>query len=207
MGLVITSLVMTAVAALSMAMATAWRSAGKTQSVALKGNFVTRQVQNEVRNARLIGACRAGASDGSGSGAAVLLWKTDTNSDGFIQGNECELIAHEPATNTLVLYPSGTADGAGTWSYSGTFTASASLDQFKVNRPSKIIAHGVHGAIFQTSGTSGLTNNPVFKFALKVMKDDSQTASGNGGGVGGAGELLVQYGGASVRAPVAPPAN
>lgn len=207
MGLVITSLVMSAVAALSMAMATAWRSAGKTQSLTLKGNFISRHVQNEVRNARLIGACRAGTSDGTGTGAAVLLWKTDTNSDGYIQGNECELIAHDTTNHTLILYPSGTADGAGTWSYSGTFTASASLDQFIINRPSKVIAHGVYGAIFQTSGTSGTTNNPVFKFALKMMSDDSQIATGNGGGIGGAGQLLMEYGGAAVRAPLAAPAN
>jgi Tfp pilus assembly major pilin PilA len=206
-GLAITTMVFSALAAFSMAMATAWRSAETTQAVTMKINFVNAQVQNEIRNARLIGACRVGSSDSSAAGAAVLIWKTDTNQDGFIQGNECELILHDTTNHNLLLYPTGTSDGAGTWSYSGTFNAATSLDQFILNRPSKVLAHGVYGAIFQSTGTNSATNSPALKYALKMMVDDARPNGGHGGVIGGGGQVTVEYGGATVRAPIAAPSN
>ena len=62
LGLVITTLVMGAMAAFSMAMASAWKSAEKTQSLTLRGHHAILRIEKEVRNARLIGASRAGSS-------------------------------------------------------------------------------------------------------------------------------------------------
>lgn len=204
LGLVITTLVMGAMAAFSMAMATAWRSAETTQSLTLRGHHAMMRIESEVRNSRLVGVCRTGSSEGVGSGAAVMLWKIDTNGDGFIQGNECEMIAHDPTTRRLLLYPSGYADGVGTWSYSGTFTNSAVLTQFPTNRPPLTLANGIYGAVFQTSGTSGTTYSPSLKFALKMMVNDEQ---GDRPIVGGGARLMVEHGTATVRAPLATPGN
>jgi Tfp pilus assembly protein PilW len=202
LGMLITTLIMGAMAAFCMAMSTAWKSAEKTQAVTLLGNQVVMRVQNEIRNAKLIGACTAGSSDGSATGAALLLWKQDTNGDGYIQGNEVEMIEHDTTNHTLKLYSIGQADGAGTWSYSTVFTAATTPANFKLNRQSTPLASGVYGAVFSTNGTSGTTLNPNFRFALKLMVDDAQSA-----GVGGEQKLMVQYGTATIRAPLPAPSN
>ncbi|HVT88408.1 MAG TPA: hypothetical protein VHD56_06115 [Tepidisphaeraceae bacterium] len=203
-GLVVTSMVMMALGAFSLAMANAWKSAQKTQSITLAGNMTIKRLEDEIRNARLLGAVRAGSSDGSATGAAIMIWKNDTNGDGFIQGNECEMIEHDTTNHTLVRYPTGFADAAGTWSYSTKFTSSTVFTQFKVNRTAQVFAHNIYGAVFQTSGTSGTTFCPNLKVALKVMVDDRASS---GSAVGGSGQLMVQYGSATVRAPIAQPNN
>lgn len=207
LGLVVTTLVMGAVAAFSLATSGAWKSAEKTQSLTLHGYQASWRISKQVRSARLIGASRAGSSEGVGAGAAVIIWKTDTNGDGYIQGDECEMIAHDPVNHRLILYPSGYADGVGTWSYSGTFTASSVLTQFPTNRPSMTLANGVYGAVFETSGTSGTAVNPSLKFALKLMVDDAASGGGASSAVGGGARLMVENGAATVRAPLAQPAN
>lgn len=207
LGIVITMLVMSALAAFSMAMSTAWRSAEKSQSLTLRGHHAGVRIEKYVRNARLIGAIRAGSSEGTGSGAAVLLWKTDTNNDGYIQGDECEMIAHDPLSHRLLLYPSGFADAVGTWSYSTTFTQAAVLNQFPTNRTPLTLANGVYGAVFEASGTSGTTYSPSLKYALKLMVNDAPTGSGSTVAVGGGAALMVEYGTATVRAPRTAPSN
>lgn len=206
MGMIITTLVLGAMAAFCMAMSTAFNSAGKSQLITLKAQQIANKINSEVRAARLLGACRLGSSDGSAPGAAVMIWKQDTNGDGYIQGDEVEMLYHNPATNTLSLYYTGQADAVGTWSYSTNFTAAAVIDQFKIGRSARVIGNGVYGAVFQTTGTSGTTYNPSFKFALKLMVDDTQTSSSHSA-VGGEPKLIVQYGTATIRAPIAAPNN
>lgn len=204
LGLVVTMLVMSALAAFSLAMANAWRSAETTQSLTLRGHHAIARIESEIRNARLIGVCRTGSSEGVGDGAAVMLWKSDLNGDGYIQGDECSMIAHDPTLDRIVLYPSGYADGVGTWSHSGTFTNSTVFAQFPTNRPELTLANGIYGAVFQTSGTSGTTFSPSLKFALKIMVNDEQ---GDRAIVGGGSRLAVEHGTATVRAPLATPGN
>lgn len=205
LGLVVTMLVMSAMAAFSLAMAGAWRSAEKTQSLTLRGQHAATRIEKEVRSARLIGASYLGSSEGTATHpAAVMIWKEDSNGDGFIQGDECEMIAHDALTKRLLLYPSGYADGVGTWSYSGTFTNSSVLLQFPTGRPPLTLANGVYGAVFETIGTSGTSVSPALKFALKIMVDDSQSDRPV---VGGEARLMVEHGVAAVRAPIAQPSN
>lgn len=205
MGMAITTLVMGAMAAFCMAMTSAWKSAEKSQALTLTSNQVVLRIQNAVRNAKLIGASLPGSANGSAAGAAVLLWKQDTNADGYIQGDEVELIEHDTATNKLNHYYVGQPDGAGTWSYSATFSAAATITSFKTNRLCVPLASGVYGAIFETSGTTGTSQNPKLQFSLKLMRDDSQSDAAGSSAVGGEAKLLVQYGTASVRAPLAQP--
>jgi hypothetical protein len=206
MGMMITTLVLGAMAAFCMAMSSAFSSAGKSQLITLKAQQIANKITSEIRAARLLGACRLGSSDGSASGAALMIWKHDTNGDGYIQGNEVEMLYHDTTAHTLDLYYTGQSDAVGTWSYSTNFTAAAVIDQFKIGRSSTVIGNGVYGAVFQTSGTSGTTYNPSFQFALKLMVDDTQATSGSSA-VGGDPKQIVHYGTTTVRAPIAAPAN
>jgi hypothetical protein len=69
------------------------------------------------------------------------------------------------------------------------------------------MAGGVYGAVFQACGTSGTSLNPSLSFGLKLMVDDSQAAIANSRAVGGEPKLMVEYGTATVRAPIATPTN
>lgn len=206
LGLVTMSMVMGAMAAFSLAMSTAWKSAESSQSISLLANQTVVRLQNEIRQSKMIGAVRAGTSTGTTSNAAVLLWKTDTSGDGYIQGNEVSLIEHDPTSHTLRLYYSGQADAAGTWSYSSTFTASSTLTNFKTNRNYLVLARNVYGAVFQSSGTSGTSQNPTLHFALKFLVNDTQ-ANSSQSVAGGMEKITVQYGSASLRVPLTQPAN
>jgi prepilin-type N-terminal cleavage/methylation domain-containing protein len=205
-SMVIFAMIMSAVAGFSMAMTTAWKSAEKSQAVAIRGNQIAARLQNEIRKAKLIGVYRAGSADGSATGAAVMLWVQDTNGDGYIQGDEVEMIEHDTTAHTLVRYYNGQSDGAGTWSYTNNFNSSTVFTQFKLNRQSIKLAGGVYGAIFETSGTTGTSLNPNLNFGLKLMTDDSQPAS-VGSAIGGTTKLMIEYGSATVRAPLAAPSN
>src|SRR5436309_1910662 len=104
------------------------------------------------------------------------------------------MIEHDTTNHTLKLYYTGQADAAGTWSYGTLFTAGTTPSTFKLNRLSTPLATGVYGAVFSTNGTSGTSINPNFRFALKLMVNDSLSA-----GAGGGTKLMVQYGTATVR--------
>jgi hypothetical protein len=203
LGLVVTSLVMGAMAAFSLAMSTAWKSAESSQSISLLANQTIVRVQNEIRQCKLIGAMRSGTSGGSGDVVAVLLWKADTSGDGLIQGNEVSLLEYHATSHTLRLYYAGQPDASGTWSYDHTFTDENTLESFKTNRSYVVLARNVYGAAFQTSGTSGTSKNPSLHFGLKLMVDDTRSS----GAADGTRKLTVQYGTATLRAPLSAPNN
>jgi len=206
LGLVVTSLVMAALAAFSLSMSTAWSCAGQTQALTLRGNQAVAWIQKEVRNARLLGAVRAGSINGSGtSGAAVVMWKADTNGDGFIQGAEVEMIEHDLVNHTLKIYSAGQGDAAAKWQWT-VFTDPAVCDQFKVGRSAQIVAKDVYGASFATSGTGSASQSPSFQYALKIVANETSSAAlGDSGVVGADSRMMVQYGAATVRAPAAQP--
>ncbi|HMB95130.1 MAG TPA: hypothetical protein VKK61_03745, partial [Tepidisphaeraceae bacterium] len=197
LGLVITALVMSALATFSLAMCSAWVGSGQVQALTLRGNQIAMRIQNEIRNARLLGACRAGSSDGSAAGAAILIWKNDTNGDGLIQGSEVEMIYHDTANHQLVLY-SGTSSDVATWSYSTVFTNAATIGTFQTGRTPTQFATNVYGAMFQTSAATSTTLNPSLQFAIKILSNDSSP---------GTPQVFVEYGAATVRAPIAQPNN
>jgi len=220
LGMAIMTLVVGAMSAFCLAMTSAWHTSEKSASITLKGQQIALRLANtnsdsggaarhwaEMRQAKLLGACRAGSSDGSAAGAAILIWKTDTNNDGYIQGNEVEMIEHDTTNHTLKLYYTGQADASGTWSYSTNFTVAGTIDQFKIGRSSREIATGIYGAVFQTSNTGSSTIKPSFQYALKLMTNQSQTNVATFSAVGGEPKLMVQYGTITLRSPIAAPNN
>jgi hypothetical protein len=202
LGLIVTSLVMGAMAAFALAMSTAWKSAETSQSMSLLANQTIVRVQNEIRQCKLIGALRSGTSGGSGDIVAVLLWKADTSGDGLIQGNEVSLLEYHSNSHTLRLYYAGQPDASGTWSYDDTFTDEDTLESFKTNRSYVILARNVYGAEFSSSGTSGTSRSPSLHFGLKLMVDDTRSGSASG-----MQKLTVLYGTATLRAPLSEPGN
>lgn len=197
MGLVVTSLVMGALATFSLAMSSAWKSAGQAQTLTMIGSHVAARIQNEIKNAKLIGACRPGSCDGSALGAAIMIWKSDANSNGTIEGSEVEMIYHDIANNQLVLY-SGTAADTATWSYSTVFTNATVIDTFRTGRTPTLFAPRIYGAMFLANAAASTTLKPNLQFALKLLSNDSSK---------GSPQLFVQYGTATVRAPLALPNN
>lgn len=93
LGMLVTALVMSALAALLGAVAQGWKQSGEAQSTS---NVVTQthvRIQRLLKGVRLIGACRSGAFDGTASEqAAVLLWTADRNNDYRIQLSELALL-------------------------------------------------------------------------------------------------------------------
>jgi Tfp pilus assembly protein PilW len=195
-GLLITALVMSALATFTLATCSAWQSCGQVATLTLQGNQIVSHMQNEIRNARLLGVCRAGSSGGSATGAAIMIWKSDTNGDGLIQGSEVEMILHDTTNHQLVIY-SGTAADTSTWSYNSVFTNSTVISTFQSGRTPSIFATNVYGAVFATTATTSTTLNPSLQFALKILSNDTT----------GTPQMLVQYGAATVRTPIAQPSN
>ncbi|HEY7088534.1 MAG TPA: hypothetical protein VH518_10625 [Tepidisphaeraceae bacterium] len=204
LGILITAMVMGAVASFTLATAQAWKSAEQETNLAAKGNASVAWIQETIRSAKLLGPVRAGALDSpaAGSGAAVMLWTADTNSDGLIQGSEVQLIEHDVANNRLVLY-SGLPTETTTWSYSSVFTNPSVIDTFKQGRTPRVFANDVSGACFSATGTTGSNANPSLAFSLKL----EHAAGGYTNGQSNGERVLVQYGSGTVRAPKQQPGN
>jgi hypothetical protein len=96
LGMLITALVMSALAALLGAVAQGWKQSGEAQATS---NVITQthvRIQRLLKSVRLIGACRPGALDGTAAEqAAVLLWTADHNHDYRIQLSELALLECE----------------------------------------------------------------------------------------------------------------
>jgi hypothetical protein len=196
LGLLVTALVMSALATFTLAMCSAWQGAGQTATLTLKGNQIAAVIQKEVRNSLLLGACQAGSSDGSAAAAAVLIWKNDLNSDGFIQAGEVDMLMHDTANHQLVLY-SGTPSDLTLWSYSTVFKASGTISGFISGRHPVVLASNVYGVVFATSSATSTTLNPSLQFALKILSNDAA----------GTPQMMVQYGAVTLRSPAAQPNN
>lgn len=195
LALAICGLVMGALAAFSLAMASAWHQAERTQALTLRGNQAVARIDDLVQHARLIGAVRTGNLDNptNTTAAGVVLWKVDTNSDGLIQGAEVELILHDPTSRTLKLYPAGQGNATTAWSYSTVFTAQSVIEDFQVGRTSTTLLRDVSGAVFQSSSTGSTSLSPSLSYALKLVV---------GAGSESGSQCVVQYGSATVRTPL-----
>jgi hypothetical protein len=196
LGLLVTTLVLGALASFTLAMASAWKHAEQSQSLAVRGQATSMRVAEMLHRARLVGPVRAGALDNPVSSAAVLFWAEDTNSDRLIQGSEVRMIEHDIANSRLVLY-SGTAAETATWSYATVFSDPGVLDVFKSGHTPTPLANGIDGALFEVAGTGSTTSNPSLSYALKLRRESAT----------GAERLAIQYGTATLRAPLAAPGN
>jgi type II secretory pathway pseudopilin PulG len=101
-GILITSLVMGALAAVLSSVAQGWKQSGTTTSNANLIALANLRLQRTLKAARLIGAVRAGSIDNSSAlSAAALLWKSDANYDWNIQFSEMALLEYRSPSETV----------------------------------------------------------------------------------------------------------
>jgi Tfp pilus assembly protein PilW len=187
-GLVITSLVVGAVGAFTLAVAQHWKQSDAETVSTARARQSSLALGRNVQEARLMGAVRPGSLDGSNpEGAAALLWVSDTNKDGSIQGAECAMLEHDPATKSIKLYDAGQGDASTALSWA-VFTDQAVLNNFKVGRVSRPLAGGVKGARFAAFNVGDPTQSPSLEYTLQVEKRNSD-------------QTALEYGTCSIRAP------
>ena len=203
--MLVTSLVMGALAALLGAVAKGWEHSGRTQATS---NVIVQthvRIQKLVKGVRQIGACRAGSIDGGApEQAGVLLWKSDANGDGLIQLSEVALLECEMSALAAdckmkyrtIVYPNywteaqkNSADGAALTSTE--FEDEASIDWFRTivgtsaYGQTTLVARNIVGSEFRRSDGATVTR-PVFHYLLNIQR-------------GGAPE--TEYGAVAVRTP------
>jgi hypothetical protein len=208
LGMMVTTLVMGAVAAVVSAVAQGWEATGSKLTTASTTARVNVRVQSLLKSARQIGAVRTGSLSASNTLdlAAVLMWKGDANSDSQIQFSEIAMLAHEKYTNAkgefkqeLALYevsfPSGwtaaqkaAADSVYTAAdvknavVLGTFPTTEHVRR-------RAIADDVTGAQFCLVD-SATAIRPIFDYVLKFNR------------AGSGGVVETAYGTAAVRSAV-----
>jgi Tfp pilus assembly protein PilW len=200
-ALTITALVMSALSAFSIAMATAWQRHDEVDSLTLRARQASVRVAEQVRDARLIAFCSAGALDGTATPTAcVLIWKDDTNNDGMIQGAELTMIEHNAVTHELRHYPVGQGNTATVLNWA-TVSDPGIVVEFRKGRVSVPLVRGAYGALFAVTSATSATQGPTLEFAVKFRheKRDSSNA------LVPMGDGYTDYGTAVVRAPLPVP--
>ncbi|MBV8780567.1 MAG: hypothetical protein JO353_04155 [Phycisphaerae bacterium] len=195
LGLVITSMVLAGVASFAMAVSTAWRNAGSSESILLSANHDALLLNEKIRACGLTGGWTSGSIDGSSTtGAAVLLWKGDANSDGFINYTEILLIQHDPKTSRINLYqtPTGYSGLNLVYSYLAVFSQSSFISLFKTGLTPTVLCSNVSGAQFYVGSPSSATARPFVEFALTVKAGSTSQ---------------IVYGDATLRNPLPTPSN
>src|SRR2546423_9591081 len=96
-GLVVTALVMGALAGLTTAVAQGWKQGDTTQTTTNVTTQTHLRVKRYLRAARLLGYCEVGSLDNPNCAqAAELFWKGDANADNQIQFSELALLEYHP---------------------------------------------------------------------------------------------------------------
>jgi hypothetical protein len=200
-GLVVTSLVMAAVAAFLLAVAQGWRYSDQVETTSMHAWQASVRLVRTVQAARLIGAVSPGdIFAATPNPAAVIVWTKDTNGDGAIQGAECAMVEHDDVQQVLRLYPAGQGDATTVLPWA-TFTSPAVLNNFKVGRTWHPIAVGVERVRFAPHGTSGTALSPSLEYTMRIVAKGS-----NAGEKDVSGRSVLEYGTCVVRAPGKQPA-
>jgi hypothetical protein len=194
-GLIITSLVMAALATFSLAMSTAWQNAGSSQAILLAANQDVRLLDAKIRPCGLTGGWQPGSLDGTAQQpAAVLLWTADSSASPTLKYSQIMLIEHDPLVQQIKMYkpslPLSVPDLV--YSYANVFSQAAFISTFKSGLTPIVLCKNVVGAQFYVGPAASATARPFVEFALTIK-------SGN--------HTQVVYGDATLRAPLAVPAN
>jgi Tfp pilus assembly protein FimT len=174
MGIVVTSLVTLALAAFSYATAQSWRRSENGQSLYMAANQTAARMTQIMTAARQVGLVRAGSIDGTATGAAVMLWKADTNSDGKISFSEVAMIQHDPSTHEIKYYEANPPTAADDYLMSTSFiSGSTAPESFRALTyvTGKKLSRNVLGAVFTVASSGSHTQRPIFEFGLKFTRD------------------------------------
>jgi hypothetical protein len=111
-GLMITSLVVGALAALWFAVADTWQRSSASQNLALTANQALTRLETALKQSKYLCHVDAGSIDGTAtSPASILVWKGDywnpagaNAADGVVQVGELIVIEHDPVAKKIYLY-------------------------------------------------------------------------------------------------------
>ena len=206
MGMIVTGLVMSAIAALLSAVAMGWQQSGATQETSTHRVQAHARMHRLLKGVKQIGAVRGGSIHGTATPAAAMLWKGDANGDNKVQFSELALLIHEGGVGTSegylayydVAYPAN-------WSAEQVSEADtpalpdndifkdSSINWFRTldHVRSTLVMTNVVGATFTRTDGANITR-PSLDYVLTIDKGDGPH---------------VEYGTASVRPPAALPAS
>jgi hypothetical protein len=178
LGLLITTLVMSAMVTFTMAMARSWDASETTQALGLSAAQANQRLQREVRDVKRLGACRRGwiTSDGTAP-AAIVYWVADLNNDRRIQSNELRMLQHDPAERVIKRY--STAPAATPITIAKTaFYDPAIFSTFQgMAADVQVIARDVSGARFYFLPGDENTVKPTFEFVLRLERFKKNASS------------------------------
>jgi hypothetical protein len=208
MGMIITGLVMAAIAALLSAVAMGWEQSGKSQTSSIHRVQTHARIQRILKGIKQLGAIRSGSINGNSAPAAVMIWKSDDNGDGKAQISELALLVHEGAVGTAdgylsfndVQYPSywtaaqrTAADNTPPIVTEADVYKDSSIDTFRsmgyVHKT--LVASNLVGVVFTRTDGVDITR-PWLDYVLKFDKEN---------------DVHVEYGTTSVRTPSTLPAD
>jgi hypothetical protein len=190
-GLVVLTIILGAVAGVTLAVSSGWRQSDDAMSEMLAGQRGVTAVAQVLRTAKMVGTVRPGSLAGTGAAggepaAAMMIWKGDANGDGRIQLAEVALIEHDPspadAGGGAIRYyqapasmpPADAAAEVGP----GYLTDPSAPETFKaepgVAAAATVLAAHVTAAQFAPGADGGggadPSVRPTFDFALKVQQ-------------------------------------
>ncbi len=214
-GLVITAMILAAVAAIVSAAGQGWSEQNVSQSTQMQANQVYARLQKVLAAAKYVAQVTPGSVDGSGVAASLFFWRSDdypdgATMDGTPQVGEMALIQQDSATKTLWLYQAIpysqmtptqlTAAGLTmTWAQMTDPTAPGTFIKLSFVKAQVIGGPGytstgsglkVVGTQLSVNGLSGTNQLPVIEFSLGFSKD---------------GESLTLYGSSTLRGPTKQP--
>jgi hypothetical protein len=209
MGMIVTGLVMSAIAALLSAVAMGWEQSGNSQANSVHRVQAHARIQRILKGVKQLGTVRPGSVSGTTSlPAAVMLWKSDDNADNKVQFSELALLVHEGTPGTPqayvsfydVAYPSSwsaeqraAADSAPPVVTEEDVYKDSSIDTFRTMtyvRKQRVASNVVGVAFTRTDGAN--ITRPSLDYVLKFKKDN---------------EVHVEYGTTAVRTPSTLPAS
>jgi prepilin-type N-terminal cleavage/methylation domain-containing protein len=199
LGLVISGLVMGAVAAFLLATGSRWMQSGTGQSVYLAGGQAAIRFQQVIRDSAAVGAVQPGALEGSSVlPAAIMLWRGDRNGDGEVQLSEIALIEHDRIRHRLMLYQirfpdemapeqREAADLTVTYDSISESGAAASFKALQHVEAVPLVANVAAVKVHLHAPAAG--QRPIVELAMKVQKE---------------GQINVEYTSAALRGPIHP---
>jgi hypothetical protein len=196
-GLVVVALVLTALAAFSLATAEAWKQGSTTNpvgngqtvaSVAVMSNLATTRINHELQDMLCTGGYFTGTlASSSGQQASLLLWRTDSNANKAVDPIEVELIEYDATQHAIYKYLPGATPANCNYA---TFASNTFIATFKSAAAAPIpVARNIDGMQIFVNTPSSLTQLPVVEYRLYFKRD---------------GHSQVAYGSVCLRSPTYP---
>jgi prepilin-type N-terminal cleavage/methylation domain-containing protein len=195
-GLVVVALVLTALAAFSLATAEAWKQGSTSNpvgngqtvaSVAVMSNLATTRINHELQDTLCTGGYFPGTlTSSSGQQASLLVWWTDGGNKS-VDPSEVELIEYDATQHAVLRYRPGATPASCDYT---TFSNNSFIATFKAAAATPIpIARNIDGMQIFVNTPSSSTQLPVVEYRLYFKRD---------------GHSQVAYGSVCLRSPTYP---